>query len=482
LAAPEENVVMNSSLIEGLKAVIGVSLVMTDAESLHARSHDRWVVSHLRNWRRAEGAGEPLPNPGCIARPKTVDDVQAIMRFASANNVAVMPYGLGSGVCGGVVGQPETILLDMSGMDKLRFIDETNLLASFDAGYNGMAAEEAVAAHGLTIGNWPQSIAISSVGGWVSTRASGQFSTAYGNIEDIIYSVEVVLPDGELVTLGKAPRAAAGPDLRHLVLGAEGIMGVVTGVTLSLRRQAEHRAYTAFYADSMDQGFEAQRRIIHADWRPPVMRQYDAPEVHRLFSAYAKDDKSLIIMVHEGPKSRVESELDAVKAIAAEAGLTPADSAAAEGWMAHRNNVPDWMDLFNMGIIADTIEVSGTWTQIGAIYKDVMAALNTVPSIVNASAHSSHVYRSGINIYCTFACRPEDTGEMEKLYFECWDKALEATAAAGGGIAHHHGSGRLRRRYIHHDLGAGGIALLRKIKGAVDPQGIMNPGNLLPEA
>ena len=473
---------MDKQLIEALKAAVGSDVVLTDADSLASRNHDRWVVSHYRNWQAAEGKQSALPNPGCVARPRSVAEVQAIMRFASQHNVPVMPYGLGSGVCGGVIGDPSMLLLDVSGLNSLRYIDETNLLASFDAGYNGMAAEEAVAAKGLTIGNWPQSIAISSVGGWISTRASGQFSTAYGNIEDIIYSVEVVLPDGELVTLGKAPRAAAGPDLRHIIMGAEGTMGIVTGVTLSLRRLPEHRAYLAYYADSMEQGFEAQRRIIHAEWRPPVMRQYDAPEVARLFAPYVRDNKCLLIMVHEGPKTRVEAELTAVAAIAADAGLSTADTAAVEGWMAHRNSVPDWMDLFKMGVIADTIEVSGTWTQIGPIYRDVMAALSTVPNIVNASAHSSHVYRSGINIYCTFACLPSDVAQMETRYFECWDKVLEAVAAVGGGIAHHHGAGRLRKAYLHHDLGDGGVALLRRIKGAVDPKGIMNPGNLLPDA
>ena len=227
---------MDNALIEELKATVGSDLVLTDADSLASRNHDRWVVSHYRNWQATEGKHAALPNPGCVARPRSVEEVQAIMRFASQHRVPVMPYGLGSGVCGGVIGDPSMLLLDMSALNSLRYIDETNLLASFDAGYNGMAAEEAVAAKGLTIGNWLQSIAISSVGGWISTRASGQFSTAYGNIEDIVYSVEVVLPDGELVTLGKAPRAAAGPDLRHIIMGAEGTMGIVTGVTLSLRR------------------------------------------------------------------------------------------------------------------------------------------------------------------------------------------------------------------------------------------------------
>ncbi len=290
----------------------------------------------------------------------------------------------------------------------------------------------------------------------------------------------MVLPSGELVTLGKAPRAASGPDLRHLAMGAEGTHGIVTSVTLSLRRQPDMRRFSAWYCEDMASGFRAQREIVQQDWRPPVMRQYDASEVARLFPDYVQDDSCLILLVHEGPAARVDAEVTAVESIMATLGLSAADASAAEGWMSHRNNVPEWRDLLEQGLIADTIEVSGTWSQINAIYEGVVEALKTVPDCVNASAHSSHVYRSGINLYFTFACMPADAGDMGDRYTESWDRALNATAQAGGGIAHHHGSGRLRRDYLHHDLGEAGLDLLRTIKHAIDPQGILNPGNLLP--
>jgi alkyldihydroxyacetonephosphate synthase len=467
---------MIDDVITALAGAIDPDKVATDTESLKARRFDQWVVNHLRDWR-----GEDLPQPGAVVRPTSVADVQAILRLANEHRVAVIPHGLGSGVCGGVVASPEAILLDMSNFNAVREIDEVNLLASFDAGKNGLEAEEAVAAHGLTIGHWPQSIAISSVGGWVSTRASGQFSSAYGNIEDIIHSIEAVLPTGELVVLGKAARAAAGPDLRHLLMGAEGIMGVVTGVTLSLRRQAEHRVMTAFHAPTMVGGFEAQRAIYQADWRPPVMRLYDAKEAHRSFKAHANDGEGLLMMIHEGPKARVEVEVAGVTALALATGLTPAPAQATADWFDRRNHVPAWRDLFERGFIVDTVEVSGSWTAIEAIYRDAVASLEEVEGIVNASAHSSHVYRSGINLYFSFAVKA-DSGDMEAIYFDCWRRILEATARHGGGIAHHHGSGRVRRDYLHLDLGDAGVALLRKVKAALDPNGIMNPGNLLPDA
>ena len=461
--------------IEKLANAIDPERVSVDAEDLDAHRFDRWCLKHWQDWQ-----GETLPTPGCVVRPESTEEVQALMRHASEHGIAVIPWGLGSGVCGGIEPSDDQILLDMSAMNQVIEIDEENLLLTVQAGINGLVAEEAVAERGLTMGHWPQSIGISSVGGWVSTRASGQFSTAYGNIEDIVYTIDFVLANGEKVTLGKAPRAASGPDLRHLALGAEGTHGVVTSVTLSLRRQPESRQFSAWYCADMATGFRAQREIIQQDWKPPVMRQYDASEVARLFPDHERGDSGLILLVHEGPAARVEAEMHAIQDIMTGLGLAAADAAAAANWMGHRNNVPEWRDLLDQGLIADTIEVSGSWSQIDAIYTDVVAALKAVPDCVNASAHSSHVYRSGINLYFTFACMPSDTQMMGDRYLDSWDRALTATAQAGGGIAHHHGSGRLRRDYLHHDLGESGVSLLRTVKNALDPQGILNPGNLLP--
>lgn len=463
--------------IASLAAALGPDQVRTDAETLDGRRFDQWAVSHLRAWR-----GDAIARPGAVVRPRTVAEVQKAVAMANAQSIPVIPFGLGSGVCGGVVANPEAIVLDLSALNGVRIIDEVNLLATFDAGMNGMKAEEAVAALGLTIGHWPQSIAISSVGGWISTRASGQFSTLYGNIEDIVHSIEVVLPSGELVVLGKAPRAAAGPDLRHIFMGAEGILGVVTGVTLALRRQAPHRAYSAFFGRDMDQGFELQRRMIQADLRPPVLRQYDAREVRRLFRDHDRGGQVMLMAVHEGSEKRVAAELEDIRALAAEMGMDEGSPDIGKGWMERRNNVHPWIEMFERGLIADTVEISGSWTQIGRIYSDAIASLNEVQGILNASAHSSHAYQTGLNLYFSFAVKTEDGQAREAAYFECWRRIMEATAKHGGGVAHHHGVGRTRKPYLHHDLGEGGLGLLRTLKAAIDPNGIMNPGNLLPDA
>jgi alkyldihydroxyacetonephosphate synthase len=464
------------SVLDQLVSALGDDKVLTDESVLQARSHDYWFLSALNDHQ-----GRHAPNPLCVVRPYCVEDVVAVVNTCREAGVPLITYGLGSGVCGGVIATAESVLLDMSSMDGIREIDQVNMLASFDAGHNGGAAEAAVAKKGMTIGNFPQSIDLSSVGGWVATRASGQFSSVYGNTEDILYSVEAVMPDGSVVTFGKAPRASAGPDLRHLMLGSEGVMGVITGVTFSLRRQAEKRVSQAFYAPDMMTGLEAQRQIVQQGWATPVMRLYDEIESVRQAGDHHRDGCSVLMLVHEGPTARVELEIDEVKKIALDTGLEEAPAEITENWLEHRNHVPSWDELLSKGLVVDTIEISAPWTRIGDVYNDAVDALKKVPHNLIGSAHSSHAYRSGINLYFTFAAQPDDASKMADTYLACWKAVLDATAANGGGIAHHHGIGRIRKNYLSQDLGETGVAVLRRVKSALDPQGIMNPGVLLPD-
>jgi alkyldihydroxyacetonephosphate synthase len=229
----------------------------------------------------------------------------------------------------------------------------------------------------------------------------------------------------------------------------------------------------------MDAGFELQREIVQRGHSPVVLRQYDSMEASRMFSAYARADQALLLAVSEGPRGRVEAERLAISEIAEELGASAADPAATERWFSDRNHVPTLRSFLEGGIVVDTIEVAATWDRIGAIYAGAVAALSGVPGILAASAHSSHVYRSGINLYFTFAVRP-DAGHMEAAYLECWRRVMQATADGGGGIAHHHGIGRVRRGWLESDVGPAGVAALRRVKAALDPEGIFNPGVLLP--
>ena len=463
------------TIVETLQASLGAERVLTDDATLDARRHDYWVLSQLDDIQ-----GRAAPQPACVVRPSSVADVVSVVNACRDGRVPLIPYGLGSGVCGAVLATPHSVVLDMSAMRRIREVDAKNLLATFDAGVRGSDAEAAVAKEGLTIGHFPQSIDVSSVGGWLATRAAGQFSTGYGNIEDIVLALEAVLPNGEVLETRRTPRASSGPDLCQLLLGSEGTLGVITGVTLSLRRSPEKRAASAFHLESMAAGFELQREIVQRGWAPVVVRQYDSTEAQRMFSAYARQGSVLLLLAHEGPAPRVDAETTAIAGIARGLGAESASPEAVGHWLAERNKVPTFKSFLESGIILDTIEVAATWDRIEEIYRRSVEALRQIPGMLAASAHSSHVYRSGLNLYFTFVAQPPQSEGMRATYLEAWNAVMRVTVESGGGIAHHHGIGRVRRDWLESEIGATGVGALRALKHALDPVGFMNPGALLP--
>jgi alkyldihydroxyacetonephosphate synthase len=230
----------------------------------------------------------------------------------------------------------------------------------------------------------------------------------------------------------------------------------------------------------MRSGFEVQREILQAGWKPAVLRQYDAREVARLFAPQRKDELCLLLVLHEGPRERVEVERAAVERLVLRAGGLVAPAEATEHWLAERNHVPTFKSFLESGVIVDTIEVAAPYSRIGDLYHGAVAALGKIEGIWNGSAHSSHAYRGGLNLYFSFAVQPKQRSELRQAYHRCWAAVMEATLEAGGTIAHHHGIGRVRREWIARELGPGGLAALSHIKRSLDPTGFMNPGVLLP--
>ncbi len=464
-----------TDVVDRLRAELGAGL-RTDPEARAAHRRDTWVLSELRELR-----GEPPPDPAAVAEPATTGEAAAVLRICHEAGVPVVPFGGGSGVCGGIEGRPDAVVVSTRRLRGLRRLSAEDLLARFGAGTGGMEAEQVLEECGLTLGHWPQSIELSTVGGWVATRASGQFSTAYGSIEDLVVALEVVLPGGRVLEVGRGPRSANGPDLRHLFLGSEGTLGLVTEVELSLRRLPELRLPQAFHFESLPAGLPAIRELLQVGIHPPVVRLYDPPESARHFASWCPEGRAMLILLHKGPEAPTRAAAEvALRQVGAVGGVA-ADPAAVEHWLEHRNRVPGFRGFLERRIILDTIEVACAWSRVGELYRRVLDALAPVPGLLVASAHSSHSYRSGTSLYFTFAARPEDPAEMPGLYRTCWERTLTETLAVGGTVSHHHGIGRVRREALARELGPEGVALLRGLKRALDPRGIMNPGVLIPD-
>ncbi len=463
-----------SGIVARLRDALGAR-VHTDAETLAAHRRDTWALAELHDL-----IGRGAPTPLAVVRPESVDEVSTTLRLCRAARVPLIPFGGGSGVCGGIEARTDAVVLSTRGLDGLVSLDARNLTAVFRAGTMGGEAERRVQTEGLTIGHWPQSVDLSTVGGWVATRASGQFSTAYGSIEDLVLALEVVLPDGSVLRTRETPRAAAGPDLRQIFMGSEGTLGIVTEVTFSLRPLPESQTLAAFHFSALDGGLEAIRRFLRVGFRPPVVRLYDELESQRQFAKQCPEGRSMLILVHEGPARVLAAEVEGVAEVCADEGGVATDVAAVEHWLEHRNRVPSFRELNERGLVVDTIEVAATWDRVMPLYREAVASLREVPEVVLASAHSSHSYRSGTNLYFTFAARVEDKARMPAIYSECWQRVIRATLASGGGIAHHHGIGRVRRDFLADEIGDSGVGVLRALKRALDPDDLLNPGVLVP--
>jgi alkyldihydroxyacetonephosphate synthase len=457
-----------------LRSELG-AMVRDDPEVLAAHRADAWVMAE---W--AALAGRTGPPPLAVLEPTTTEEVARAVRACAAHGVPVVTRGGGSGVCGAIQAGPGHVVLSTLRLAGLVRLAADDLLASFRAGTIGSDAEEYVRPHGLTIGHWPQSVSLSTVGGWVATRAAGQYSTAYGSIEDILIALEAVLPDGSVLRTRETPRAGTGPDLRQLFLGGEGTLGVVTEVTLSLRALPEASKGQALHFGSFHAALAAARRILRAGFLPPVVRFYDPRESRRHFRDFVPRGRALLLLLHEGAEPVVSAEQPAVEELCREGGGIATDPAAVDHWLAQRNQVASFRSFLEQGVVVDTIEVAALWSRLPGLYDAVTSSLSEVPGILAATAHASHVYRSGANLYFSFAAKPTEPAQIPATYAECWRRTMEATLGAGGSIAHHHGIGRVRRGWLPQEIGASGVEVLHALKRALDPDGLMNPGNLLP--
>lgn len=459
----------SDDLVHELEGCVGSSRVSTRWVDRLAVCRDSWPLAHA--WFLK---GEALAMPACVVWPENVEEVAAVLKTAGRNGVPVVPYGEGSGVVGGALALGG-IVLDMKRMDRIKDINDIDLTVTAGAGTNGENLERALNAAGFTCGHIPQSGRCSTVGGWIAPRGTGQFSTRYGKIEDIVVGLEAVFPEGEIIRTRNFPRAT-GPRIEQLLFGSEGTLGVVTEATLRIWPYPEKRVYRSFALPVMRAGLEAIRRILRRGVRPAVVRLYDDLETGRHFPDLKEaEGRCLLVFLMEGDPRVVEAENAVCASECLGAGGVDCGEGPVEHWLDTRFDVSLSPVFLRRGAMVDTIEISGPWHVVPQLYDEVTAGMMAVDGTLVASAHCSHAYPEGACLYITFCGFPP--GEVGRYYRDMWDAAMACSLRLGGSISHHHGIGIARSRWLESELGSG-MAVLARIKEALDPQGIMNPGKL----
>jgi alkyldihydroxyacetonephosphate synthase len=468
-----------------LAAVVGDANVLTDAEARirHLRGKSTPDLLRLR-------AGDTSDAPDAVVLPGSHDEVLGVLRLCSERRIAVVPFGGGTSVVGGleptVRGFAGVVALDTRRLNALVAIDERSLVAELEPGLRGPQAEALLGERGYTIGHFPQSFEYATVGGFAAARSSGQSSAGYGRFDDLVVGLRVATPAGTL-DLGRAPKSAAGPDLRQLVLGSEGAFGVITSVRLRIRPVPAARLYEGWRLPSFAAGAEAIRHLVQDGPTPAVLRLSDETETALNLArpdevgSGGETGGCLAIVGYESSPAGVESTRAGATEVLGAAGGTIVPNAG-EHWARERFRGPYLRDaLLDAGALVETLETVAFWSALDGLYAGVSGALReslsaqgTPPVVL---CHISHVYPTGASLYFTVACAqlPDPVAQWQRAKAA----ASDAILAAGGSITHHHGVGRDHIAWYEQEIGPLGVAALRAVKGALDPAGIMNPGVLL---
>lgn len=468
---------------------------------LHARGRGFPDLVRLR-------AGALPAAPDAVARPADAAEVEEILKVCSREGVRVVPWGGGTSVTGGVnvlPGPEPAVTVDLERLAGLARLDQRSGLAAFGAGTAGPALESALAAHGLTLGHFPQSWELSTVGGWVVTRSSGQESLGAGRIEAMTAGLELVAPAGRL-SLPPVPASAAGPDLRQLVLGSEGRLGVVTEVTLRVRPRPAMRRVEAFLLPSWEEGIEAARALLLDAVPLSMIRLSDALETEVALAvglggkAYAPLARGWLRLRGVGSGSCLMLCGAAGTADSTRGALRRAASRVRRGrggrgravslgerpgrhWLADRFRHPYLRDaLLDLGLGTDTLETAAPWSLLPAVYRSVRSALASgLPGeAVPVLCHVSHLYPDGASLYFTFFFRsPADPDEAVARWAALKRAATEALVAAGGTLSHHHGVGSWHAPWYPREVGEAGARVVAAAARELDPRGVVNPHVLL---
>lgn len=484
-----------SAFTEAVAALVGAEHVRTDHESRvrHTRGKSTTDLLKIR-----EGDGSDAPD--AIVLPDSHEVVQRLIGISAEHRVALVPFGGGTSVVGGLAADPSTgsggtgegfsgvVAVDLRRLNRLLDVDAESQIATLEPGLLGPEAEALLAEHGYTIGHFPQSYQYASIGGFAAARSSGQASAGYGRFDANVVGLTVATGAGTL-ELGSSPANAAGPDLRQVVLGSEGAFGIITRLRVRIRPVPTHRHFEAWRFASFAEGANAMRVLAQSGVTPTVLRLSDEAET---FVGLAKPDAvgggneapgCLMITGYEGTEADVARRREVVTEALDELGGTALGEAEGRSWVEGRFHGPYLRDsLLDVGALVETFETATFWSQMDTVYARVSEAVTqalvdqgTQPLVM---CHISHVYPTGVSLYFTVASRK--LGDGLEQWALAKTAATQAMVDAGATVSHHHAVGRDHKPWLEAEIGPVGVEILRAIKERLDPAGILNPGVLVP--
>jgi alkyldihydroxyacetonephosphate synthase len=502
---------------------IGEGLRLTDAKLSellaqvgHSRLPDHALVSKDAEDRLRHARGQSLPDwialrsgksmayPDGVAYPSSDEEVRLLLSFARQNEIKVIPYGGGTSVVGHInpiPGDAPVLTMDMSRLNRLVVLDETSHLVTFEAGVTGPEIENQLNARGYTLGHFPQSFELSTLGGWIASRSSGQQSYHYGRIENLFAGGHLETLLGE-IDLPSQPASAAGPDLKQIVLGSEGRLGIVTRATMRVRMFPETESFYGVFFHNWEQGITAVREIAQAGVGVSMLRLSNAMETTTTLALSGKDslvkwagrglrmvgfndERSLLIFGITGDRRQANhARQEALEIIRAHGGLMTG-TAIGKMWQKSRFYAPYLRNtLWERGYALDTLETAVPWAEVLATaletQKVIREGLAEMGEKVLVFAHLSHVYNDGASIYITYVFRrAENPEEALQRWQVLKGVASQVIVAHGGTISHQHGVGLDHAPYLEAEKGPLGMRALETVLKTFDPQNLLNPGKLL---
>lgn len=461
---------LSPTVLAALSAALPADRISTDPADLAATGRDTWPLLT-----KEAMAGMPRHQADVVVRATDVDELRTVLTIASSTRTPVTVRALGSSVTGQPVPVRGGIVLDVSHLPAWFTVDEVSSTVTASASQPGGELEDALVARGLTLGHSPQSLYRSTVGGWLATLATGQFSSLYGGIEDLVVGYTVLLATGEQIRLSASPRAAMGPDLRRLFLGSEGTLAVITEVTLKVFPLPDTEIVDTVALPDVEAGLATLREIAVTGLRPWLVRLYDPDEARHVLRD-STVSTPVLFLGSRGSRRMAPAEFADLRDITARHGGRSLGPDGVTGWLGRRYDFSAVENrLAEPGGFAETIEVAHTWPHIGALHTELKRAL--APLADEVLAHFSHLYPQGTSMYLILFGRAVDDAAAVAALREIWSTTMEIGLRHGAELSHHHGGGLARSPYTARSLGAA-HQLLRTLKTALDPAGILNPGKL----